>query len=135
MEEVGGFVKTFSLEGSKGGTKVAWAMWDNVCKAKKTSDLRVKDLRCVNLTLLSGGGGFFLTCLRFELMLPMRGMVLRVLTSLWKARWEDFIGCLISGKTSLSFDLRRIRSLSGLPHRVLSSSRKATRPGFGMMFG
>lgn len=56
MEEVGGFAKTFFLEGSKGGTKVAWAMWDNVCKPKKAGDLRVKNLRCVNLALLSGGG-------------------------------------------------------------------------------
>lgn len=42
----------FIWRGSKVGVKFAWVKWEDVCKAKRTGGLEVKDLRLMNLSLL-----------------------------------------------------------------------------------
>lgn len=38
---------------SKGGIKVIWVKWEDVCESKSAGGLGVKDLRLVNVALLS----------------------------------------------------------------------------------
>ena len=43
--------RCFLWGGSKGGNKISWASWSNICKPKREGALGVRDIRLVNLAL------------------------------------------------------------------------------------
>jgi hypothetical protein len=53
LEESGVPPKGISLGGVRGGNKVSWLKWSVVCKAKNKGGLGVRDVRLVNLSLLT----------------------------------------------------------------------------------
>ncbi|GAU10246.1 hypothetical protein TSUD_418780 [Trifolium subterraneum] len=80
--------REFLWGGVKGGKKVNWARWSVVCRDKNKGGLGVRDIRIVNLSLLSKW--------RWRLLLPGRSLWKEVLVSnyeehiLHRVDWSDF---------------------------------------------
>lgn len=137
LEEASGYEKAYSFGGdSKGGEKVEGVKWKDVCKVKKTCGLGVKDLKFVNLILLS----------------KWRWIIFWDLPLIWSdnylARygWSGFSsplgirnetlgGCLNGQNVFPSLIFLLTKSQIGFPHLALRWLGTVKRPSFCMMCG
>jgi hypothetical protein len=75
--------REFLWGGRRGRKKISWIKWDTVCLPKKEGGLGVRDIRAVNISLLSKVGDFSITTKRCGRMLLLVNMGL-----MW---WEGWI--------------------------------------------